>query len=405
MLGPPALSPEATEMKEPLPKVLTSSSCSSSEDDTSSSSQEKKSCRNIQLDESLLRRFVQRELTQDLTPLQLIKIDLTDEKNLVSPKSVDIGLGAESAIKELQSKPGFKVGELSVLTFRRECLQGLVKVVVKLQEKSPLKFKVVRQIACLDPSRMHRDPDWCIRQMKGIVQTFLQGKHLAGGIPAGDVIIQQFTSLLSLEGRGEQFRSFQPFKQRVDVFLHLTLSPSYMDLLRFCQSVLLLSHGQATVERGFSINKEVETCNLLGESLEALRLICDNVSSCGGVLKVPLTKNLLASVASARSQYRLYLEQERKKRESDAQTQKRKAAEDELQELKQQRRVLDEICAILENDANKLAEEAEGKAGSKMAQLITKSNTLRRRHKEKKEELVKMDKTIEEKAMELRHLP
>jgi len=44
---------------------------------------------------SLLRRFVQRELTQDFTPLQLIKIDLTDEKNLVSPKSVDIGLGAE----------------------------------------------------------------------------------------------------------------------------------------------------------------------------------------------------------------------------------------------------------------------------------------------------------------------
>lgn len=211
--------------------------------------------------------------------------------------------------------------------------------------------------------------------------------------------------MLSLEGRDEQFRSFQPFKQRVDVFLHLTLSPSYMDLLRFCQSVLLLSNGQATVERGFSINKKVETCNLLGESLEALRLICDNVSSCGGVLKVPLTKDLLASVASARSQYRLYLEQERKKRESDAQTQKRKAAEDELQELKKQRRVLDEVCAILENDANKLAEEAEGKAGSKMAQLITKSNTLRRRHKEKKEELVKMDKTIEEKAMELRHLP
>jgi len=128
--------------------------------------------------------------------------------------------------------------------------------------------------------------------------------------------------------------------------------------------------------------------------LEALRLICDDVSNCGGVLKVPLTKDLLASVASARSQYRLCLEQERKKRESDAQTQKRKAAEDELQELKQQRRVLDKVCAILENDANQLAEEAEGKAGSKMAQLITKSNTLRRRHKEKKEELVKMDKTI-----------
>ncbi|XP_040907693.1 uncharacterized protein LOC121190768 isoform X1 [Toxotes jaculatrix] len=252
---------------------------------------------------------------------------------------------------------------------------------------------------------MHRDPDWCIRQMKSIVQTFLQGKQLAGGIPAGDVIIQQFTSLLSLEGRDERFRCFQPVKQRVDVFLHSALSTPYPDLLKFCQSLLLLSHGQATVERGFSINKEVETCNLLGESLEALRLMCDSVSSCGGVLKVPLTKDLLASVASARSQYRLYLEQERKKRESAAQTVKRKAAREELEELRQQCRVLEDVCAILENDANKLAEEAEGKAGSKMAQLIAKSNTLRRRYKEKKEELVKMEKTIEEKAMQLRHFP
>ena len=89
-------------------------------------------------------------------------------------------------------------------------------------------------------------------------------------------------------------------------------------------------------------------------------------------------------------------EQERKKRESAAQTLKRKAAVEELVELRQQRRVLDDVCTILENDANKLTEEAEGKAGSKMAQLITKSNTLKRRYKEKKEEEVKLDKTIEQ---------
>ncbi|KAL7381065.1 hypothetical protein ABVT39_028034 [Epinephelus coioides] len=222
-------------------------------------------------------------------------------------------------LMELLGKPGCKIGEVSVLTFRRECLQCLVKVVRKLQEKCPLKFPVVRQIACLDPTRMNRDPEWCITQMKSIVQTFVQGKQLTGGIPAGDVIIQQFTSLLSVEGRDEEFVSFQPLKQRLDVFLHSKLSTSHPELLRFCQSVLLLSHGQATVERGFSVNKEVETCNLLDESLEALRLICDEVSGCGGILKVPLTKELLASAASARSQYRLYLEHERKKKESAAQ--------------------------------------------------------------------------------------
>lgn len=45
-----------------------------------------------------------------------------------------------------------------------------------------------------------------------------------------------------------------------------------------------------------------------------------------------------------------------------------------------------------------------GKAGSKMAQLITKSYTLRRRNKEK-EEPVQIDKLIDEKATQLRYLP
>ncbi|KAJ8352262.1 hypothetical protein SKAU_G00237380 [Synaphobranchus kaupii] len=119
----------------------------------------------------------------------------------------------------------------------------------------------------------------------------------------------------------------KPLEQRLDVFLHSTLSKSYPELLRFCQSLLLLSHGQATVERGFSINEEVETCNLLEESVEAQRLICDQFSVCGGVLKVPLTKELLASAASASPQYRIHLELQRKKRESATQGLKRKGAE------------------------------------------------------------------------------
>ncbi|KAL3045305.1 hypothetical protein OYC64_013549 [Pagothenia borchgrevinki] len=145
---------------------------------------------------------------------------------------------------------------------------------------------------------MSRDPEWCIGKMKSVVQRFLQDKQLAGGVSAGDVIVQQFERFLSVEGRGEGFLSFQPFEQRLDVFLHEALS-TYPELRRFCQGLLLLSHGQATVEREFSVNKEVETVNLLEESLEAQRLICDQVKVCGGVLKVPLTKELLASAAFA----------------------------------------------------------------------------------------------------------
>ncbi|KAK0131540.1 hypothetical protein N1851_033715 [Merluccius polli] len=84
--------------------------------------------------QSLLRRFIKRELLQDRTPLQLIKLDISEEKNWVSLKRVDIGLGAESAIKAILGKPGTKIGELSVLQLRKECLQCLIKIVKKLQE-------------------------------------------------------------------------------------------------------------------------------------------------------------------------------------------------------------------------------------------------------------------------------
>ncbi|KAG7235938.1 hypothetical protein INR49_001749, partial [Caranx melampygus] len=146
--------------------------------------------------------------------------------------------------------------------------------------------------------------------------------------------------------------------QRLDVFLNSKLSTSCPDLLKFCLSALLLSHGQATVERGFSINKEVETCNLHDESLEALRIVCDKVMVCGGVLKVPLTKELLASAASARSQSRLYLDGEQKKK-SATQEQRRKAAEKELEDLRNQRQILISVRHSLENDADNVASKSE----------------------------------------------
>ena len=82
----------------------------------------------------------------------------------------------------------------------------------------------------------------------------------------------------------------------------------------------------------------------------------------GGVLQVPITKELLASAASARSKYRNHLEQERKKRETATQGLKRKAVVDELEELKNKKKVLTEVCESLQKDADQLAEQAEGKS-------------------------------------------
>ena len=137
-------------------------------------------------------------------------------------------------------------------------------------------------------------------------------------------------------------------------------------------------------------------------SIVSQRLICDYVGMCGGVVKVPLTKELLNEVASARKRYKIFLEDERKKKEKTKQTNKRKRVEDELEELRKKRRTISTVCETLEKDADGLAEKAENTAGTKMAELITKSNSMRKRCKEKRGELVDLEREIEKRAAELR---
>ncbi len=59
-------------------------------------------------------------------------------------------------------------------------MEGLSKIVKKIQEKSPLKFPTVRQMTCLNPAVMYSDPELCQGQIKCLVKRFLQDKQLDG---------------------------------------------------------------------------------------------------------------------------------------------------------------------------------------------------------------------------------
>ncbi|KAG9278215.1 hypothetical protein AMEX_G6040 [Astyanax mexicanus] len=85
-----------------------------------------------ELIKSLMRRFVKREVLQDITTAQLTKLDIVDQKNLMPVHCVDIGLGAEEP--------------------SRDCLNTLPAD------------------DCLDPTVMSRDPDGCKAKMKGLQQ-------------------------------------------------------------------------------------------------------------------------------------------------------------------------------------------------------------------------------------------
>ena len=96
--------------------------------------------------------------------------------------------------------------------------------------------------------------------MKSIVCTFIQANRVSAS--DADDIIQQYSDFV--QGNVSQVSEFSGFDQalcRVDKFFYdrLANNPSYAKLWAVVKIVMLLSHGQATVKRGFSINKKVES--------------------------------------------------------------------------------------------------------------------------------------------------
>jgi len=150
-------------------------------------------------------------------------------------------------------------------------------------------------------------------------------------------------------------------------------------MLHYLTILLVLSHGQASVEWGFPVNKEIEVENLREHSLVAQCIICDHLRAAGGVLNVPITKKLLAAAASSRQKYDKHLQDQRDKM-TDEENRKRKHVLDEIEELKEKKKKMKLDIASLVQSADDLGVEAE--ETGKLT-LLTKSNALRKAAKEK----------------------
>ena len=154
----------------------------------------------------------------------------------------------------------------------------------------------------------------------------------------------------------------------------------YAALFDIMKVLLVLSHGQASVERGFSVNKEIEVENLHEHSLVAQRIICDHLRAVGGVLNVPVTKKLLAAAASSRQKYEKYLQEERDKKKTAEEQRKRKHVLDEIEELKEKKKRMKLDIDSLVKSTDDLSVKAEETG---QLTLVTKSNALRKAAKDK----------------------
>ena len=93
-------------------------------------------------------------------------------------------------------------------------------------------------------------------------------------------------------------------------FIYNTLGQNakHSKLWSVVKHLLLLSRGQAYIERGFSVNKDVSVENILEHNLIARCIIKDHVTFVGGLANVLVDKDLLDYVSHARKHYHAHLE-------------------------------------------------------------------------------------------------
>ena len=198
------------------------------------------------------------------------------------------------------------------------------------------------------------------------------------------------------------FSNFTPSESRIDNLMYQMLynRVEYSKLWSVISQLLLLSHGQATVERGFSINRQIEVENRSENSYVAQRTVCDHIHNCGGLMNVTLSKELLRAAASARMQYQVYLEESKKIESTELKSRKRNLLEQELQDLIAKKARIETDMQHLAKSADSFALKAEEKSDLTM---IAKSNAMRKSANDKSAELPKLQQCIKDKQLELQN--
>ena len=103
--------------------------------------------------------------------------------------------------------------------------------------------------------------------------------------------------------------------ERLDVFYMSCLS-RHVELRKVVKLVMILSHGNARVESGFSANEEMLVENMSEGSLVARRMVFDGVMNEGGISNVDVSRKMLKFVNKAHPEYVKQLEKQKEQQTS-----------------------------------------------------------------------------------------
>ena len=123
----------------------------------------------------------------------------------------------------------------------------------------------------------------------------------------------------------------------------------YNTIAKLCHCVLLLSHGNADPERGFSLNKNVlavHSFSIKEETLDAIRMVEDFIIRNNGVINIEISKE---HCKVCHTRYQCYLNKPRKIHEEEKSRKKLREEEESKNGLIREKSVLIKSMKATEN--------------------------------------------------------
>ena len=193
--------------------------------------------------------FLLRSVVNVVTSHQLIKLDIT-KKGFLPQLAVKLPTASKALLSTLEISSSKKIKLID------QCVSMVKTIVLKLQERSPLKYLIVRCSSCLVPRSIVNESESFNLQFNKVVDKLFKHQQLNNEADEAKLQFEEFVTIY-VPRHSDKFNSFNVSMQCLDKFYgeFLHKNQQYKSMWKAFIFIFTLSHGQSQVERVFSINK------------------------------------------------------------------------------------------------------------------------------------------------------
>jgi hypothetical protein len=299
---------------------------------------------------SLLMRFVKRDLIAGKSARSLVSVVETQLKaeNYLHADTFDIGCEAGQILKQMKAdKAQYSAYKSTIM----DITKFFEKISAYMVKKLPLSNVLLKNTACLSP--LCRQVPSSVQMIIAVVENlpYLHTPEMKDNVRhewqkyQDDQIPEDF--YISDKGQKDDGTPYIASHQ-IDHYWHKIMSltdshgnQKYPNLSAVVKIISSLAHGQADVERGFSVIKQVldSRIALSQQTLIGVRAGKEDVARHDSIVTIPITPSLLTAYRNAHKVYKDALQLQKSEKAQDTLLRKRKLPlENEVAQLQTKKR-------------------------------------------------------------------